>query len=284
MTPQTVSSHIQSITARLVAVGIEDAGIDARLLVRSAFGWSAADQLGHLPDLPPAHQLDLLESLVVRRENREPLQYITGSTEFYRRQFKVNENVLIPRPETEQLVVQTTEFVRELRIENPRIADICTGSGAIGITLALEMPAAEVHATDISPHALTVAQQNANDLGAELDLYEGNLLEPLSGQFDVIVSNPPYILSSAMPSLQPEVTREPSLALDGGADGLDLIRPLFDGIAEMLKPSGSAAYIEIDPPIADDVMNLALEKFPQAGISLLTDLAGLTRTVSVEYS
>ena len=120
MTPQTVSSLIQSITSRLSAVGIEDAGIDARLLVRSAFGWSAADQLGHLLDPPPASQLDQLESLVNRRETREPLQYITGSTEFYRRQFKVNESVLIPRPETEQLVVQTIEFVSEGHGSMPR--------------------------------------------------------------------------------------------------------------------------------------------------------------------
>ncbi|MBC8453264.1 MAG: peptide chain release factor N(5)-glutamine methyltransferase, partial [Chloroflexi bacterium] len=251
MTSETVSSLIQSITQRLNAVGIEDAGIDARLLVRSAFVWSATEQLGHLLDPPPTDRLDHLESLVTRRETREPLQYITGSTEFFRRQFTVNESVLIPRPETEQLVVQTLAFVRERGIENPRIADICTGSGVIAISLALEMPAAELHATDISSGALTVAQQNADDLGAELDMYEGNLLEPLSGEFDVIVSNPPYILSIAMPELQAEVAREPSLALDGGNDGLDVIRPLFAGILAHLKPTNSAAYVEIDPPIED---------------------------------
>ena len=284
MSDETVSRLLQSITARLSDAGIEDAGIDARLLLRSAFGWSAAEQLGNLLDAPPAEHLDQLEEMVLRRATREPLQYITGSTEFFRRQFSVNENVLIPRPETEQLVVQTMAFIRERKIENPQIADICTGSGAIAISLALEMPAAEVHATDISSGALTIAQQNADDLGAELDMYEGDLLEPLSGQFDVIVSNPPYILAGAMPSLQAEVAREPSLALDGGNDGLDVIRPLFEGILAHLKPTNSAAYIEIDPPIEDTVMKLALETFPHAGISLLTDLAGLTRCVSIEHA
>jgi len=284
MTAETVAVLIQSITQRLNAVGIEDAGIDARLLLRSAFDWSAAEQLGRLPDPPPTDQLDLLESFVARRETREPLQYITGNAEFYRRQFSVNEAVLIPRPETEQLVVQTLAFIRERKLGSPRVADICTGSGAIAISLALEMPAAEIHATDISSGALAIAQQNADDLNAELDMYEGDLLEPLSGEFDVIVSNPPYILASAMPGLQAEVAREPSLALDGGNDGLDVIRPLFEGISARLKPTNSAAYIEIDPPIEDAVMKLALETFPQAGISLLTDLAGLTRCVSIEHA
>ena len=284
MTAQTVSTLIQSIARRLDAVGIEDAGIDARLLLRSAFGWSAAQQLGQLLDPPPVNRLDNLESMVLRRETREPLQYITGSTEFYRRNFIVNKSVLIPRSETEQLVVQTLSFVRERGIENPRIADICTGSGAIAVSLALELPAAEVHATDISSDALVVAQQNANELNADLDMYKGNLFDPLSGAFDVIVSNPPYILGSVMPSLQAEVTKEPSLALDGGNDGLDVIRPLLKGILDRLKPANSAAYIEIDPPIEDAVLRLALSTFPQAGISILTDLAGLTRCISIEHA
>lgn len=284
MLTDTVSSLIQSITSRLSAVGIEDAGIDARLLLRSAFGWTAADQLGQLLDPPPSDKLDYLESLVARRCTQEPLQYITGNTEFFRRNFHVDENVLIPRPETEQIVVQTLAFIRERKISNPLIADVCTGSGAIAVTLALEMPAAEVHGTDISAGALKIAQQNATDLGAELDLYEGDLLDPLSGEFDVIVSNPPYILSAALSNLQPEVDREPNLALDGGIDGLDVIRPLFAGIAERLKPTASAAYVEIDPPIADAVMQLALETFPHAGISLLADLAGLTRCIAIEHA
>ena len=282
MPTENVSSLIRQITARLSAAGIEDAGIDARLLLRSAFGWSAVEQLAHLPAAPPWDHLATLEAMVLRRVDREPLQYITGRVEFFHRQFSVNKNVLIPRPETEQIVVQTVEFIREQKIRNPRVADICTGSGAIAISLALEIPASEVNATDISPHALTIAKQNANDLGAKLDLYEGNLLEPLSGQFDVIVSNPPYILSGAMPGLQAEVAREPVLALDGGSDGLDVIRPPFEGIAAMLKSTASAAYIEIDPPIEEAVMQLALEQFPHAGISLLTDFAGLTRCVSIE--
>lgn len=285
MAAETVSSLIQSISSRLISAGIEDPGIDARLLVRHAFGWSAEQQLGSLPDPAPADQLDALESFVSRRAGREPLQYITGSTEFYRRRFAVDPRVLIPRPETEQLVVQAIEFVRERGIDAPLIADICTGSGAIAVSLALELPAAEVVATDISADALDVARQNAVSLGAEVSFFVGGLLEPLvddPGTFDVIVSNPPYILHGAMAELQAEVAREPSLALDGGDDGLDVIRPLLAGIRAALKPGWSAAYIELDPPIADSVLELAGREFPDASISLLTDLAGFARCVAIE--
>ncbi len=285
MAAETVSSLIRSITTRLSSVGIDDSGIDARLLVRHAFGWSAEQQLGRLTDPAPVEQLELLESLVSRRVGREPLQYITGSAEFYRRRFSVDPRVLIPRPETEQLVVQAIEFVRERGIKTPRVADICTGSGAVAISLALEMPAAEVVATDISAGALYVARQNAGSLGAEVGFFEGDLLDPLlddRGRIDVIVSNPPYILRGAMQGLQAEVAREPNLALNGGDDGLDVIRPLFVGIRAALKPGWSAAYIEIDPPIAEGVFDLAKGEFPDASISLLTDLAGLTRCLAVE--
>ena len=289
MPAETVSSLIRSITSRLSSVGIEDAGVDARLLVRHAFGWSAEQQLGRLSDPVPVDFLDLLEPLVARRVEREPLQYITGNAEFFRRRFAVDPRVLIPRPETEQLVVQAIEFVRERGIEVPRIADVGTGSGAIAISLALEMPAAEVVATDISIGALEVARQNAAALGAEVEFFEGDLLGPLLGVgdgrgdvFDVIVSNPPYILHDAMPGLQAEVAREPGLALDGGYDGLDTIRPLLAGIRAALKPGRSAAYIEIDPPIAESAIELAGNELPDASVSLLTDLAGLTRCLAIE--
>jgi len=278
----TVSSLIRSITTRLSDAGIEDAGLEARLLVRHAFGWSAEQQLDMLPEPTTFDQIDVIEPLVSRRLDREPLHYITGKVEFFRRQFAVEETVLIPRPETEQLVVQTIEFVRTWKIKRPRIADICTGSGVIAITLALEMPDSEVAATDISSSALAVANKNAKNLNADVDFQEGNLLDPLCGQFDVIVSNPPYILHDAMANLQPEVDREPKLALDAGVDGLEQIRPLMSGISKSLKPSLSAAYIEIDPPIADAVLELAHGLLENASISLLTDLTGLIRCVAIE--
>ena len=282
MTTKTVSTLIAGVTAQLRAVGIEDPAINARLLIREAFGWSATDQLANLLESAPIDQLPLLESLVERRINREPLSYITGKTEFFKRQFSVDKRVLIPRPESEQLVIQAINYVRKYGIEHPRIADVGTGSGAIAISIALEMPSAEVFATDISPEALKVASMNANQLGAEVGFIQGNLLGSLQGKFDIIVSNPPYIQSHKIKSLEPEIGREPLIALDGGTDGTKVIVPLLKEIQKMLKPSYSAAYVEIDPPIADIVLKTAKARFSYAEVSLLTDLLGLVRSVSIE--
>ena len=282
MTTKTVSTLIKAVTAQLSAVGIEDPAFNARLLIRQAFGWTATHQLNNLSKSAPTDQLPLLESLVGRRINREPLSYITGKTEFFKRQFTVDERVLIPRPESEQLVVRAIYYVRKCGIENPRVADVGTGSGAIAISIALEMPSAEVFATDISSEALEVAHMNARRLGAEVKFAQGNLLGPLQGKFDIIVSNPPYIKSHVIKSLEAEITREPRIALDGGPDGIKVIAPLLEEIQRMLKPSYSAAYMEIDPPIAEIVLKTTQAKFPYAEVSILTDLAGLIRCISIE--
>ena len=284
MANKTVSTLIKAVTAELNAVGIEDPAINARLLIRQAFSWSATHQLSNLSKIAPTDQLPLLESLVARRINREPLSYITGKTEFFKRQFTVDERVLIPRPESEQLVAQAINHVRKYGIENPRIADVGTGSGAIAISIALEMPSAEVFATDISSEALEVADMNARKLGAEVGFTKGNLLGTLQGKFDIIVSNPPYIQSQIIKSLEPEVLREPRIALDGGPDGTKVIAPLLEEIQKKLKPGYSAAYVEIDPPIADIALKIAQAKFSYAEVSILTDLAGLIRCISIENS
>jgi len=282
MATKTVSTLIKAVTAQLSAFGIEDPATNARLLIRQAFRWSATHQLSNLSKIAPTDQLPVLESLVERRINREPLSYITGKTEFFKRQFTVDERVLIPRPESEQLVVQAINYVQKCGIENPRIADVGTGSGAIAISIALEMPSAEVFATDISSEALEVAHMNARRLGAEVKFAQGNLLGPLQGKFDIIVSNPPYIKSHVIKSLEAEITREPRIALDGGPDGIKVIAPLLEEIQRMLKPSYSAAYVEIDPPIAEIVLKTTQAKFPYAEVSILTDLAGLIRCISIE--
>lgn len=221
-----------------------------------------------------------------RRLAREPLPYITGWQEFYGRRFHVDRRVLIPRPESEALVEQALAFARERLIANPLFADIGTGSGALAVTLACELPAARVIATDLSVDALDVARANAiaNGVSGRVEFRRGDLTEPFSERCDIIVCNPPYVLAGFLdgPESQPELAFEPRSALDGGPDGMDVYRPLISGLPVILKPSNSAAYIEIDPPVAAACVAAAKTAFPGAEVAALTDLAGLERCLAIE--
>src|SRR6266545_660288 len=156
--------------------------------------------------------------LVKRRAEGEPTAYLTGVKDFYGRPFAVDRRALIPRPETEMLV----EAALAALPEGGAALDLCTGSGCVGVTLALERPSARVVAGDVSPDALALARENAERLGARLELVQGDLYAPLPPEprFDVVAANPPYVPSRELPGLARELAREPMLALDGGADGL----------------------------------------------------------------
>jgi release factor glutamine methyltransferase len=188
-------------------------------------------------------ELTAFRALIERRLAGEPTQYLTGVREFYNRPFKVDPRVLIPRPETELLVEAA---LHQLPKDGPGTAlDVCTGSGCIAISLAAERPQATVLATDLSPDACALARENAQALkvGERVTVLQGNLYAPLppDARFDVVVSNPPYIASGEIPTLSPEVRREPHLALDGGPDGLVLIRKVIEGARRVLKPGGLLA-------------------------------------------
>lgn len=181
-------------------------------------------------------ELAAYRSMVARRARREPLQYLLGSQEFDGLEFKVSPAVLIPRHDTETLI----EAVCEHANAASSIVDIGTGSGCIAVSLAKRMPEAVVTAVDIAPDALVVAKANAELNSAVVEFLHGSFFAPLSGRtFDLIVSNPPYINSADIASLQPEVRDfEPRLALDGGADGLDAYRILAEQGPEHLNPGG----------------------------------------------
>lgn len=188
-------------------------------------------------------ELGAFRGLIERRLAGEPTQYLTGVKEFYNRPFKVDARVLIPRPETELLVEAA---LRALPKDAPsRALDVCTGSGCIAISLAAERPQATVVATDLSPDACALARENAEALqvAARLTVLQGDLFAPLppDARFQVVVSNPPYIDSAELPTLSPEVRREPKLALDGGPDGLALIRRVVTGGRRWLEPGGLLA-------------------------------------------
>jgi release factor glutamine methyltransferase len=214
--------------------------LDARLLVQHVAGCSHADLISR-PERPLSlEQLAWLESLVSRRAGGEPLAYLLGTAEFYGREFAVSPAVLIPRPETEELVGLALEKVKD--IESPRILDLGTGSGIIAVTLALEKPAARVMAVDVSPEALEMARGNAERLGARVDFRPGSWFDPVTGgRFDLIVSNPPYV-ALGDPHLEMNgLPFEPQIALTDGlavGRGLSCIRAIVAGAPGHLLPGG----------------------------------------------
>jgi release factor glutamine methyltransferase len=205
-------------------------------------------------------ELTAFRALIERRTSGEPTQYLTGKKEFYNRSFKVDSRVLIPRPETELLVEAA---LRVLPKDAPsRTLDVCTGSGCIAISLAAERPQASVLATDLSPDACALARENAEALnvGARVTIVQGDLFAPVpaDAHFQLVVSNPPYIASGEIPGLSAEVRREPHLALDGGKDGLALVRRVIEGARRCLLPGGLLA-MEIG-----DTQGAALQELLQA--------------------
>jgi len=221
---------------------------DAETLLAHTLHRDRAWLLAHADDSIDPAQLQSFRSLVARRAAQEPLQYITGTQEFFGLPLRVTPAVLIPRPETEHLVEAVLDWAHSQPQSNPlHIADVGTGSGAIALALAQNLPHADITATDLSSAALAVARANAAQLGlaSRIRFLEGDLLAALPAKtppFDAIVSNPPYVPHTDAPTLAPEVRdHEPSLALYAGADGLSLYRRLIPQAFHALRPGGLLA-------------------------------------------
>ena len=268
---------------RLRAAGVPEAETEARLLVQHAAGLDATAFLTTLDSRFPECQRKTLADLLDRRAGREPLAYLLGSKEFFGREFDIDARVLIPRPETEMLVELAAEFAASASHSRLNIADIGTGSGVLAITLAAEIPDAVVTAVDIDQNALDVARLNAGKLGvSERVRFVHAHLNELSGtRFEVVVSNPPYIRSSALRDLEPELSFEPVQALDGGDDGLAVLGPLIESLPNVLAIGASAAFIEIDPPVAAVTARQAAEVLPGSRVEVYRDLAGLDRCLAI---
>jgi release factor glutamine methyltransferase len=221
-------------------------------------------------------ELAAYRALIQRRMTGEPTQYLVGFKEFYGRRFQVDARVLIPRPETELLVEGVLKLLP--KDEPRRVLDLCTGSGCIAVTLACERPLASVWATDVSKDAVAVARDNAERLGAggRVTVLEGDLWQAAAdARFDAIVSNPPYVKTGDLKTLQREVQREPQGALDGGADGLDFVRRIAEGAHAHLKPGGALAL-----EIGDGQGNAVNDILTRAGyrdVRVEKDLARLDR-------
>lgn len=268
----TAAEALRAVTARLRAAGIDGAGSDARALVAHALDIAPDRLVLHLEDLVPMAKL---EPLVAARLARQPVSQITGRRLFWSRPFRVTPDVLDPRPETETLVAEA------LRVPFARVLDLGTGSGCILLTLLAEREGATGLGVDLSSAALQVAAANRADLGQEARaaLAEGSWYAPVTGAFDLIVANPPYIAESEMAALAPEVRDwEPRMALTPGGDGLDAYRTIAVGLRDHLLPGGRV-LLEIGPTQGQAVTAL-LAAQGLTGPCVLRDLDGRDRVVA----
>jgi release factor glutamine methyltransferase len=236
---------LQTVRARLVDAGIGagEAAMDAALLARHVLGWDMARLLAHELDPPPDNFLSVFEPLVARRVAREPISSLIGRREFWGLEFEVGPDVLAPRPETEIIIEQALATLkgRPTLAASPLVVDVGTGSGCLAICLARELPNARVVATDVSPAALAIAARNAErlDVTGRIEFVRASLVDGLGGPAALIVSNPPYVPTADIEALEPEVRDwEPRQALDGGPDGLDVIRALLAAVPPVLAPGG----------------------------------------------
>lgn len=261
----------------------ERARRDAETLLCFVSGLTYASLLAHATDeLNMAHASEFA-ARIERRHAGEPIQYITGETEFYGLPFHVTRDVLIPRPETEHLVERVIELAHGFPA--PRIVDIGTGSGAIPVALAHALPHASITTIDLSSAALSVARRNAAScaLAERIRFFEGDLLAPVTGEsFDLIVSNPPYVPTEDRNSLSVEVRNfEPELALFAGTDGLDICRRLIPAAFAALAPGGSFVF-EIGFGQSDTVHAL-LAAAGFTSIAFTPDLQGIPRVAEGQH-
>ena len=266
----------------LAAAGCDSSRLDAEVLLAHVVGRDRAWLYAYPEHVLSPSQLSAYQSLVSRRAEREPVAYLTGHKEFYGLDFAVTSDVLVPRPETEHLV-QRAIHCGAASTSSPVIADVGTGSGAIGVTLAVHLPGAHVIAIDTSYPALAVARFNAvrHSVANRVSCLQGDLLVPLSGPIDFIVANPPYISGPELAVAPPEVSRwEPRAALDGGSDGLSVIRRLLAMASTRLR-RGGALLVEIGAGQGAEVIKLARHHFPQAHVEIDRDYAKRDRLLVV---
>ena len=280
----TLGVRLDDTARRLAAVGIDDPRLEADVLWMKALDIDRAQLYARLHDDPAEAHATAAEALTARRLRREPLAYVTGTREFYGIDLTIRPGVLVPRPDTETLVDEAISVLAHRAEPAPVIADIGCGSGAIALALAASVADATVHAVDRSPAAVGLTRANAerHGLGERVRVYLGDLTAPLPEPVDLIAANLPYVRSDELPTLEPEVSVfEPAEALDGGADGLDLVRRLLREAPARLKP-GAAVLLELDPRQFDEAAAFAAEAMPDARARSVRDLAGRERVLVLE--
>lgn len=282
----TVGEVLAWTAAYLDDKGLESPRLRAERLVSSCTGLSRIELYMHFDRPLSLEERAHLRSLIKRSVDGEPLQYVIGEMPFRHVVVRVEPGVLIPRPETETLVSEA--LVRADELSNPRLLDLGTGSGCIALSLAKEIPSAQVVATDISPEAIAIAERNAQRLQLDdrISFITSDVFESLSSEdpFDLIVSNPPYIPSAALDTLPSEVVmHEPVLALDGGDDGLDVARRIIEEAHRYLKPGGHL-LLELDERNATQAAERAVQYRQYQSVVVSPDLNGRNRFVYCEVA
>ena len=281
----TIQAILQWTTEHFTKRGIDTPRLDAELVLAHCLGVERIYLYTHFDRPLSDEERAALRPLVKRRAAREPVAYILGEREFFSRAFTVTPDVLIPRPETEHLVETVLKWCEGRALTAPHLIDVGTGSGAIALTLACELPEAHCTACDISPAALAVARQNAERHGVSerVDFVESDLFGAIEvgSAFDVVVSNPPYVDTALRPGLEPEVRDyEPATALFADDDGLAVARRLCADAAQFTKPGG-LFLLEFDDAQHDRVRGY-LEAGPWTAIESIFDLQGLRRGLRAE--
>jgi release factor glutamine methyltransferase len=282
----TLAHLLRGATQELQAAGIEDASLEAEVLLRHTLRLDRARLYARLQEGLSTADEAAFRSLLARRLAHEPTAYIVEHREFYGLDFEMAPAALIPRPETELLVDESLARLRERPGpgDGPLVVDVGTGSGAIAVALAVHLPLATLLAVDLSREALSLAARNARRHGVEgrVSLLQTDLLAPLALPADVIVANLPYVRTADWEALPPEIREhEPRLALDGGPEGLREIGRLLEQAPPCLAPGGSL-LVEVGPPQAAPALEMARRCFPDACARVLPDGAGLERVLAVD--
>ena len=276
---KTYREVLSRASSFLETKGLEGYAIQYLFLARK--NWQKLDWLLHMDQqISPADKVQIeadLQQLLAQR----PPQYLLGYEEFYGHRFKVTEDTLIPRPETEELVALCLEQTEPA--ENLRVVDIGTGTGAIAVSLKLARPHWQIAAVDLSEAALAVAKENAAQLGAEVAFYQGDTLPPVGDQsWDIIVANPPYISQQEWEQMDDSVRQfEPQMALFAAENGLVMYRKIADQAKKLLTPDGKI-FVEIGFQQGKSVQRIFAEAFPDKKVTVIQDLSGKDRLVAVQ--
>lgn len=279
----TIHQARAAATTELRAANIETAALDARVLLAYVLGESRTGLLMRDPEPIAESDLHRYQQLVQQRSTGAPVAYLIGEREFMGLTFRISPGVLVPRPDTEPLVEWGLRWLRSNPTAN--VADIGTGSGAIAVSMVHHADpewTGSLIATDVSDAALQMATANADALLSpekrpSLEFVNGSLTEPLTTPVDLLLTNLPYLTPDQIAE-NPDLIHEPRIALDGGDDGLDLVRRVIDDLPRILAPDGAVGF-ELDPSQSDEVQRLLAEALPNHQVEVVHDLAGDERHV-----